>query len=504
MDQKTRDGEEASIDIIGILGAYGRRSVVLAAAVAGLVAVVGVLYLFWGQPVRRASVLEFRPTFTGVVDGQYPNGLAFASSDVAAGPIVDLIYDANNIQEYCAREVFRSGFFVEQRSDQSAFLGAEYQSQLSDARITPVERQRLQAEYEAKREALPVQFRLVFVKPRECAAIPQVVVTKSMTDVLTTWASESETRRGVLNQQAQVLTPASLDVGVSEEGSRLLRADLVRTAISRVISNVDDVAALPGAELIRLGPERFTFLEARNKLTDLLRSRLEPLVITAAQSMVRESLVWVTEIIAAADRDRDAAEGRADAYRIALGLYSGTAQSAQANRASTLAPNANSSDVQTLSPQIDRTFIDRIVEMSEANSTFRQDLTKSMVEAMVQSVSARERSGYYQRLLQSLRDARGGQMTTAELDGRLTQIVDQGKALTKQFNDLYDEFSRVSLRAAAAMYQTEKPVTTEVYREFTPRELLMLVVGTFFVTLLLAFGYFIVRDRLNAEPVTSA
>jgi len=492
------------IDIVGMIRKYGRAVGASALLAALAVGAGGLAHYLWGQPVRRTSVLEFRPTFSRVAQGEYPNGLPFASSDVAAGPVVDLVFDSNNIQEYCAREVFGSGFFVEQRSDQSAFLDAEYQSRLSDARITPVERQRLQAEYEAKRAALPVQFRLVFVKPRPCATIPQVVVTKAMTDVLTTWASESEMKRGVLNHQVEVLTPAMLDVGLGVEGSRLLRADLLRTGLIRIVQNVENVEGLPGAKLIRSGPERLTFQEVANKLTDLVRSRLEPLVVSAGQSMVRESLTWVTETVASAERAQRAAEGRANAYQGALQEYSGVAQTAQANRVSAQSPGAGPSDVQTLSTQIDRTFIDRIVEMSEANTAFRQKLTGDMVTAKVAAVAAQERASYYRRLLEGLRESRGDQMPPADVDKRLADIVDQGKALTQQFNDLYDEFSRVSLRAAAAMYQTEKPVTTEVYREFTPRELLMLVVGTFFVTLLLAFGYFIVRDRLNAEPVTSA
>jgi hypothetical protein len=104
---------------------------------------------------------------------------------------LDLVFDANTVSEYCSREAFRGGFFVEQRSDQSAFLDAEYLGRLAEPRLSSIERQSIQAEYEAKRAALPVQFRLVFVKPRPCAAMPQVVVTKAMTDVLTTWASEN-------------------------------------------------------------------------------------------------------------------------------------------------------------------------------------------------------------------------------------------------------------------------------------------------------------------------
>jgi hypothetical protein len=67
--------------------------------------------------------------------------------------------------------------------------------------------------------------------------------------------------------------------------------------------------------------------------------------------------------------------------------------------------------------------------------------------------------------------------------GDTWRVARRPKPLTKQFNDLYGEFSRVALGV----------------REFTPQELIILVEGTFFATLLLAFGYCVIRDRMRME-----
>jgi hypothetical protein len=499
--ERTPDEQRFRFDPVGAVRKYGLAAGRIAAGVALLTAIISGIYFLFLQEVRQASVLEFRPTFLGIDSGQYPNGLPFSPSDVAAGPVVDLVFDANNIADYCPREAFRGGFFVEQRSDQSAFLDAEYQARLSDLRISAVERQRLQAEYESKRAALPVQFRLVFVKPRQCSAIPQVIVSKVIADVLTTWASESESKRGVLNHNVEVLTPAMLDVGVDQQSSKLLRADLIRTALWRIVESVDKVEDVPGAALVRYGEGRLTFMEVRNKLVDLVRSRLEPLVAIAGQTMVRESVAWVTETVAAAEREQQAAEGRAAANREALQLYSGMSQTPGPARSGTQT-TPTGSDVQTISPQIDSTFIDRIVEMSSANTLFRQQLTESMVQATVEAVAAQERAAYYRRLLETLRGPASQQLTGEEVDARLAAIVEQGQHLTRQFNELYSEFSRVGLRTAGAMYQTEKPVATEVSRSFGLRGLIFLVASMFVMALLLALAFFVGRDILRAEPRT--
>jgi hypothetical protein len=499
MTQREVD-EVGGIDVVAAVRTHGRQAMLTALTGALVVAVIGAVYAAVFQPMRTMSVLEFRPTFEGAENWEYPNGLRFGTGDIVAVPILDLVYDANSISEYCSRELFRGGLFVEQRSDQSAFLDAEFQARLSDTRLTQVDRQLLQAEYEARRQALPIQFRLVFVRPRSCAAIPEVVVAKVMNDVLATWASESEAKRGVLSQQIEVVTPATLDIGVGNEGSMLLRADLIRTSLWRVIESLDAVRMVPGAALVRYGEGQLTFFEVRNKLLDLVRSRLEPIVAAAGQAMARESVAWVTEAVAAAEREQQAAEGRVSANREALQLYSGMLEVPSPARSPGPTSGGTARDVQTLSAQIDSTFIDRIVELSEANIKFRQELTLAMVQAGTGVVAAQERAAYYRRLLDVLRGSAGPQLSQADVDARLAEIVEQGKDLTRQFNELYAEFSRVSLRAETGLYRTVKPAATETSRSVGLGQLLLWIGTTFFITFLLTFGFLVARERFRADP----
>jgi hypothetical protein len=500
-------GTRSSGIILQLIAIHYQAALRMAVAAAVLVGIVGVIYVMWLQPTRRSYSLEFRPTFTGAESGQYPNGLPFSVSEVADSSILDMVYDKNEISQFCGREIFRGGFFVEQRSAQSISLDAEYQGRLSDPRVTSIERQRLQDEYQSKRDALPMQYRLVFTQPEACASIPGVVVTKAMTEVLTTWASESDSKRGVLNHNVEVLTPAMLDSTL--EGSSLLRADLLRTSLWRVINNIDEVARLPGASQVRLTLSeadlggQISFVEIRHKLTDLVRSTLEPLVVAAGQSMVRDSMAWVTETVSNAERTREAAEGRAAAYQDALREYSGTRQTATPPRTTGGTSPTSSSDVQTISPTIDLTFIDRIVEMSEANTAFRRELTTSMVRATVEAVAAEERAGYYRRLLASLRETGGAQMTPEQIEQSLNSIVQRGKFLVKQYNDLFAEFSRVSLRSAAAMYQVEKPVTAQVYRSVSLISVFMMVIAAFVAALLLGFVALALRAEVRAARPSS-
>ena len=499
MDTYTGPERRAKIDWMGLLRTYGRVVLIVAVAVAVIVAVVGGAYIRWGQATQTVASLEFRPTFTGLSELEYPNGLPFSPNDVIADSIIDRVYDTNNVEPVCEREVFRAGIYVEQRSDQSVFLDLEYQSRLTEPRITPVERKLLQEEHAAKRNALPLQYRLVFVAPPTCSGLTQTVISKILVDTLATWASESESKRGVLKVQVEVLTPASLDLKVGEPGGQLLRADLLRNALTRIAENIETVAELPGAELVRLEPGKLSFAELQVKIGDLIGSRLDPLVMTSGRRMVLESSRWVEETVAAAKRRQAGALEKIQNYQTALQAYSGSPEPVTSTRTGIAprAPASGASGQQAPLTSIDESFIDRIVELSDANVRYRQKLTDALVEAQLSAVAEGLRASYYKRLLQSAR-GQGGDPEGTDLSVSLDEIVRDGKAITKQFNDLYDEYCRLSLRSAAAMYEARKPVTIETSQRYARSTLLNLVLIAFAGTAVLTFGFFAARSRLQA------
>jgi hypothetical protein len=497
-DQRSTEAKEQKIAWLTLVKAHGRNIVLGALVTSLVVALIGAAYVRWRQGTLMVATLEFRPTFAGVAELKYPNQLPFSSTDITATSVVDAVYDSNNISSICDRDTFRAGFYVEQRSDQSVFLDLEYQARLSEPRITMVERKALQEEHATKRKSLPVQYRLVYVTPPSCSAMPQVVLKKAMVDVLNTWATESETKRGVMNHQIEVLTPATLDVKFVGPGGLLLRADLLRTALRRIVNNIEDVSELPGAELIRLGPEKVTFLEVQGKIVDLMESRLDPLVMTSGPSMIKQSSLWVTETIQAAERRKIAAQSKAAAYKEALQDFSNAQGPTGPSRAASVAAGAGApSNAQAMMAQVDRTFIDRIVEMSASSAEYRQKLTDEMVEAQLQAVEEEERASYYKRLQETSRQQSGSDADAEGLERSLNAIVTEGQALTRQFGALYEEFSKVALRSSGSMYVTEKPVWVETSQQMSTRSVLQFAALIFFVTVVLAFGFFVLRDRWN-------
>lgn len=485
------------IDIVRVIVEY--RSIVLRTSViaALLVAILGTLYLLWGQPVRTTASLAFRPTFEGAAVGKYPNQLPFGPSDITSATVVDQVYDRNKVQDYCPRDAFRGGFFVEERSAALAFLNADYQARLADVRVTPIERTRLQAEYQAKRDALPLGYGLVFLEPSSCKAIPTTLMTKALSDVLATWAQDSDVRRGVMKLNVDVLTPESLNVTTTADTPLIVRADLLRAALRRLAANIGEVEKLPGAKLIRTGANQPTLLELEAKVSDLATAALEPLEISAGQAMGASSAIWADGALASATRDQGLAQGKAQAYLDALREYSGTPTPEAGAKTEARGPATSSPDVQTAAPLIDRTFIDRIVELSAPNMQFRQELTRQLVDASVETVRQEANVAHYRRLTEVLRRPGATGLTQQQVAERLAVISDAGKGLAKQYNDVYDELSRVSLRNNSAMYQISGAPLVEVLRSFRPDDLVVAVAVVFVLTLLLTLAACVIWAQLK-------
>ena len=441
-----------------------------------IAALLGGLYLAF-QPTAWSATLGFRPVFDGADAGKYPNDLPFSSADITASSVVAQVFTKNSLQTYCPIDAFRAGLVVQEASSALQFLSAEFQARLSDARLTAVDRQRLQDEFAARRTALPREYKLSFIRPTECASLPREVVIKVMPEVLEAWAVESQDRRGVLKVRAAVLSPEMFMLPDAPNTSLLVRADLVRAAIVRVIANITEVEKLPGAELVKVGENRVALSEVRVRLEDLMQARLDPLIGMAGRGLGRESIQWVTQAFETASIQLRAAETRKEAYRQALLEYSGVPTAPSASTGSSGGRAQSSSDVQALTPQIDRTFIEGIVQLSQTNTEFRQEITRLVIDASLETATRTQVVDHYRGLMVSMKDSGGEFLPTEQVRGRLATIMAEAKETTRLFNEIYDEFSRVAFRAGSALYRVEQPTQVTVIRAFSMRSYLILLLG---------------------------
>jgi hypothetical protein len=293
--------------------------------------------------------------------------------------------------------------------------------------------------------------------------------------VLETWAKESDEKRNVMKFRVPILTPRVFDAQAAESSNVLVRADLLRTAVNRVIENIQAVERLPGAELIRGSDEQLSFAEVRAELEDLQYARLDPLFTAAGRERGTLSAEFLEQALQNSDVRYRAAQQRAEAYRNALREYSGVPTNTPSAGAALEDGPENPTDVQPLTPQIDRSFIDRIMELSEVNTTFRQEITRQAINASIEAVNRTAVVEQYRLALRALTRSSSTGLSRAEIDAGLNRVAEQAKKATARFNAIYEEFVRVSLRPGPQMYRVERPVEGAAVRSFRGTDYLFAV-----------------------------
>jgi len=380
---------------------------------------------------------------------------------------------ANSVADYCSPEIFRRGLTVQE----SAPGLLEINTQIVESQMlftgSAEERARYLADLREQRQRVRSIYYLRYHVRRECVGMPREVTQKLLSDILETWARQSEEQRGVLNVRANTISPAFFDRAVASGESLLVRVNLVRTSVERVLNSITELEQLPGANLVRAGDERVGLAEARGRLEDLLAARIDPLLDRAAAA-TPDSARWLTGTLRTAMAELEASERSVEELRRALQDYgTGSAVPTQAAR------QTDSSQDATL-VQMDRSFVDRLLELSDKNIQFRQDLTQRVIVASAAVVTRLGEVAHYRGLLEA--SQRGGGGDAAQLESRLQPIAEAAKVETKLVQDLYTEFSRSAFRVSSAMYQVFQPAGLITTRSFSLSRLAL----TVFVAVLLA------------------
>lgn len=475
------DDEIRLADILRPLSGRGRHVRNSAIAV-GAVTLVIAAVVYATQPTRHTVSLQFRPIFKGAATGTYPNGVPFGPSDIVDESVLDQVYAANGIKDYCAGEDFKAGFTVQMHSPELQFLDLDYRARLSDTRLTAVDRVRIQEEYVNRRLSAQRQYELQFGRWRNCARIPSDLAAKVATDTLERWARDATEKRGVMRIRVAVLSPAMLTEAAKSGENLLVRADMLRRAVRRVIQNIRDVEQIPGAELALGSDRNVSFLEVRAELEDLVQARLDPLVFQASRLVGPASEGWIAQALHTATIEYEVAKKREESFLNALREYSGTR-----TVPSTDQPAQRSAESQAVTTPIDRSFIDRIVEMSAINAEFRQEVTEEMIAASISVAERQATMEQYRQLTDPRFRGAVGSVTHESTNAALARITEEATQATRRFNEIYDQFSRVALRSEATLYHIEAPPHHSKSITYSLSTLLLLVLlATLLTPVLLA------------------
>jgi hypothetical protein len=478
----------------------------MVAVMVGYLIVAAAAYLL--APSQRVTSQSFRLDFKGADRGEYPNGTKFSQIEIISAPIVLKVYQHNKLDRFVSYTDFARSLAVLESNRAMEALARDYQSRLADPRITPIDRERIQREYEARLASISKgQYALIYMRPGSGKEVPEVLVRKVLNDVLTEWANFVAKEQHVLEYRVAVLSPNLISDTTSDGTNRVINISILRAKVLRVMENIEQIRKLPSADLARTERDALSLNDISQRLTEIVRFRLEPLLSRAAASGLgqrAETLRFIETQLAYDERQLDSLQREAEAAQQTLAMFvSGKVAPAEVTQVNAPRPaqQAAPGTSETVMPQLSDTFIDRIIQLTSAtgDTEYRQRLANNYQETALRSLPLHEAVAYDRSFLDSIRSGSGGDTLTVEaVDQQLATTRADVRQLVVKTHDLYRELSANLNPSTELLSRTGVP-TTRMERSLTVKQLATYGVLVGALSLPLLIFLCLVHNRVREE-----
>jgi hypothetical protein len=513
-DLQDSDSPERSFSISHLVHTLRRyASVILLSLIAvavGYAILAAALYAL--APAERVTSIQFRLDFEGADRGEYPNGIKFSPSEVLSAPVLLKVYKENELGRYnTSFTKFSRSLVVLESNLELERIVREFQSRLSDPRLTSVERDRIQREYESRMQSVRKgQFSLSYMRPASVRQIPEEVVRKTLHDILREWTNYIANEQHVLEYRIPVIAPTIVDDTLGEGTNPIVKVAMLRSKVQRVLANIELIRRLPSAELVRTEKENVSLNDISIRLDDIVRFRLDPLIQRAAAAGLdnRTDTIRFLETQLAYDERRLSAQERvAAAAQQTLTVYAGKATTSDDDQVRPSAPAAGEVRPQPAAsngavvPQLSDSFIERLVQLTSnaADTEYRQKLANDYRVASLGVVPLQEAVAYDKAMLEFVRGASGGSgITPAEVDQQIASTRAEVRKLVQQLNDIYKLVS-ANLNPTTELLTPLNVPTTRVARSIGITKLALYGILTMLLALPLTILLCLLHNRVREE-----
>lgn len=453
--------------LVHTLHAYAPIIVLSLGAVALFYIVFAVaVYIF--SPSQRITSQGFRLDFKGASEGLYPNGVKFSTNDILSTPVLLQVFQENHLEKFTTFPIFTRSLFVLEANSEYEKLAAEYQARLADPKLSAIDRDRLQREWQAKSASVAKSdYSLNWLRSQNTDRVPESLVRKVLTDTLQTWGRYAANEQHVLQYRLSMFSPDMLNG--SADGEPIVSAHVLRSKIFKVLQNVDELQGAPGSDLIRTS-NGMSLEEIRLRLTEIVRFRLEPLVARVATSGITDraaTLRFLESQLAYDQRQLKSAQDGAEAIRQSLAVYSSDQRGFTGDTASAPQTTTTSSQArplpraaETVMPQINDSFIDRLMTLTSQSSDvqYRQKLVDDYRRAAVFTIPHQQAVNYDQEVLNLVKSGTAGAAPARAEDvhNELVATEKESRQLLGRVNEIYSIVSS-NLNPSKEIYSLTAP-----------------------------------------------
>lgn len=441
-------------------------------------------YLF--SPSQRITTLPFRLDFEGATRGEYPNGTRFSIPEIISAPVLLKVFEANQLEHYTTFPEFTRSIFILESNATYEALANDYQARLADPRLTPVDRERIQREYEQKRASISKnQYSMNYLRPARNGAIPEPIVRKVLSEILRGWADFAVNEQRALSYRVTVLSPDIVQPTALDQ-EPLAAIHVLRTKAMRLVDNLRAIGELPGADLARSARNKMSLADVSVRLEEIVRFRLEPLLPTVTSLNPAQARRFLEIQLAYDQRQLLAQQDRVAAIRESLDLYTRT--QAQSEGASTArsgnAPQGGEPDgapAGGTSIVLTDTFLDRLMTLTTnaADVSYRQRQADQYRTLVTGTVPLQLAVAYDEQALREVERGSGPVPAPADIHQQVEVTRNEIRQLVVTMNEIYTTLSR-NLNPSTALYSASVPYS-RVQRSVDLRRLAL---GGIFVFLL--------------------
>jgi hypothetical protein len=481
---------------------------VLGAGVAYLIIAIASYLL---APSQRVTTLAFRLDFSGAERGQYPNATKFTPTEVVSSPVLVKTFQQNDLGRFTTFADFASSIFVLESNPAAEALTREYQARLSDVRLSSVDRDRLQREYELKLASLNKNLLAIsYVRKKKVDRIPDTLAKKVLNDILKNWVDFATNERQVFVHQVPLLSPDVVAGEPSTSANSLVAALMLRGKISALLGNIRQIRALvPNAELGRT-KDGLTLGDLAVRLDELVRYGLDPLIgRTVASGLVsREETIRFLQAQLAYDQRLLAAQrSSAETAQRTLDLYMNATPAAepvpsQPDSESSRPSGSTPKEGETIMPQVNDTFIDRLIQLSasSADTQYRQNLSDEFRRLSYDVIPLQQAVDYDQTILDlALTSSTGGESDRESVRAELVARRAEARRLAVQVQEVYATLSR-NLNPSTQLLTPSAPFT-RVERGISLGKIALFGILTLCVALIAAVVLSLLHSRIRSEEV---
>jgi hypothetical protein len=469
-----------------------RRFMGIALLVVFVLFLLGAMASYLSAPSERNATIEFRLLFDGADKGQYPNGTKFSATEIVGTPVLTEVFAANGLGRFGRFKDFKDSLFIQQSNPELDLLSYEYQAKLADTKLTPVDRARIEEEFRKKRESLSdPQFSLSLRRHERLKAMPRSLMEKVLNDTLVTWARQADERRGVTKYNIPVFSRNILDRSAIDSEDYLVGIDILRGKTRRIIDSIDQIAKLPGAEIMRAGKEKVSLAEVRSNLEDIVRFKLEPLLGLVQSEGISKNPhllgLYVEGQLVQIKLQRQEAASRAEVLQNSLREYmsqrawKAVSQAQPGGEAGGTRAGRTAAGIETpaMIPQFGESFLDRLVELSTQTQTsdvkYRQELTDRVIEESHKVPALDRETGYYENLARAVKGLgsrpSGSDTAVGVIRARLDDAFNGIAQAVDQLASIYDQLSEHNLNPSTLLYTITGPFSEGTQRSLTMRTL---------------------------------